>query len=61
MNGYFKKLHGLLKAKNFAEPTKKEYPTYLEAYKKHGSRAKAPYFEDIHFLWRDLKPTSCSE
>jgi len=45
----------LLKADKWKEPTKKQYPTYLQAYKKHGQRAKAPYFEDVHYIWKLYK------
>jgi hypothetical protein len=55
MNPYFTELYQLLKSDEFKEPTKEKYPTYLEAYKKHGNKAKSPYFEDIHFLWSSLK------
>ena len=56
MTNYSKELVKLLKVDKWKEPTKTQYPTYLMAYKKHGNRAKAPYFEDIHFMWRLMRP-----
>lgn len=56
MNQYMNALCVLLQADNWKEPTKEKYLTYLEAYKRHGRDAKAPYFEDIHYAWRNYKP-----
>lgn len=49
---YTEQLVTLLKKDKWVEPTTDKYPTYLQAYKKHGRGATAPYFEDIHFVWR---------
>lgn len=55
ISNFEKSMVKLLKGDKWKEPTKEQYPTYLMAYKKHGSRAKAPYFEDMHFVWRKYK------
>jgi hypothetical protein len=52
MSEYFKFLCEILKANKWNEPTAEQYHTY----KAKGRAVKAPYFEDIHFAWRNYKP-----
>ena len=56
MNAYIKLCVNTLEANKYAEPTEKEYPTYLKAYKSRGRNAEPPYFEDMHYVWRNYKP-----
>ena len=53
MSEYAKELIDILMANNWNEPTKEQFPTYLKVYKANGRDAHAPYFEDIHFVWRN--------
>jgi hypothetical protein len=45
----------ILRKNNFKEPTVEDFPTYIEAYEKDGINAKGPYFEDMHYAWRNRK------
>lgn len=44
------KIKSWLIKNNFREPTKKDFPTYVEAHKK---KIKfGPYWEDVHYAWK---------
>jgi len=34
------------------EKTARQYPTYLEAYKRRGRNTVGPYYEDVHYQLR---------
>ena len=38
---------------NKREPTEKDFLTYIQAYKKYWTKAKGPFFEDVHFCYRN--------
>jgi hypothetical protein len=56
MNEFETKLIEILESKDWKEPTKKEYPSYLD-YEATTDKGTI-FFEDIHFAWKLYKPVN---
>lgn len=56
MNNFTKKLINRLEVDNWKEPTKEKFLTYIEASKRLPRDSNIPYFEDIHYVWRNYNP-----
>jgi len=50
------KLIEVLEERKWKEPTKEEYPTYLDVKKRGDIEEDITYFEDIHAVWKAYRP-----
>ena len=58
MNCYTEKLIKRLETDNWVEPTKEKFLSYTDANKRLPADSNIPYFEDIHYVWRNHKPNT---